>query len=75
LTGHIFDAAGKQIGYVKGGFAYDDKGTAVFKVDGVNLLDLKTGDVVCHLTPGGLANTPGNESAGNASHHFTKDGG
>lgn len=67
MDGSIFDAKnGMQIGFLKDGFAYDASGKSIFRVDGINLLDLTTGDVVCHLTPAGLANTPGHELEGNA---------
>jgi hypothetical protein len=66
----IKDKNGKQIGVLKDGYALDLNGKRLFKQDGVNLLDLVSGKIVCHLTPDGLANTPGNEAAGNASHHF-----
>jgi hypothetical protein len=72
MMDNINDKDGKQIGFLKDGYAYDLSGKQIFKQDGINLRDVVSGEIVCHLTPGGLANTPGNELAGNASHHFTK---
>ena len=74
MFGPIFDRYGKQIGFVKDGFAHDRQGQPIFKLDGTNLMDLTAGEVICHLTAAGLANTPGHESDGDASRHFTKGG-
>jgi hypothetical protein len=67
----IKDKNDRTVGYLEDGYAYSLDGKPIFKQDGMNLRDLTTGEVICHLTPSGLANTPGHESDGNASRYFT----
>lgn len=58
MDGAIWDGNGKQIGYVKDGFAYDANHRKRYSLDGVNLKDLSTGKIVGHLTDANLTNTP-----------------
>jgi hypothetical protein len=81
----IFDQTnGEQIGFTVGDLVYGmsacpffepgnqfaEKPEPLFKRDGIKLLHPKTGQVICYLSPAGLANTPGHEMEGDASRYF-----
>jgi hypothetical protein len=53
MNGSILNAEGRQVGYVSKGFAFDIDGVKRYLLDGINLKDLQTGEIVGHLTAAG----------------------
>ena len=57
--------SGGQIGYIENKQAFNLKGKKLYDVDGLNLIDPKTGTVVGHLSP------PGGPKTRAADHLFS----
>ena len=69
-NGPIFDSKGDQIGYTDGHVVFDLHGKKLYSLEGANLVDTKTGEVVGHL----MAGAEFLPSQGNAADHLFPKG-